>query len=519
MRSEIIKSIDYYYWLRFKTFEKCYESGKNAVVKSGLFSPTIVLILLLAIGLRIWGLQGQSLTMDEVSEIEIAKGSLGEIILAKDGFPPLYQLFLREWLKIFQHDESARWLSVLFGSLTVLFMWNLGSEIGDRQTKCWIAFILAISPFHIWYSQESRAYALYFLEATLVFWFFFKALRTERPKDWILYGFFVLAGLYTHYFFFILVLVNGFVLLSKIQTRHDLKRIFLLHVGLGLFALPLFWILKEDLALQRVYSNQTPFSLETLGFTYFSFLSGYALGPSIRELHTMPTLLAFVRFLPWLILLGACIVFFYIQASKRQGSTVKLRILVMLSVISVLLCGLLSEVLGVGYKLQYVLWASIPLFMIIGMGLSSNTHVWMTRISLIILCSVFAISLYNRHFVQRYQNENTRALANYVKSELNKRTPIFVLADYMINPVRYYLGDEWSIHSVPNVGYQGEGLDNALTFMNDESGGNSHFNLVYTRAFHGDPGGWFLKALRQMGNLNKKAEFAGIVLYSGTIRS
>ena len=108
-------------------FEKCYESGKNAVVKSGLFSPTMVLILLLAIGLRVWGLQGQSLTFDEVTEIEIAKGSLGEILLAKDGFPPLYHVFLWGWLKIFQHDGSARWLSVLFGSLTVLIMWNLGS--------------------------------------------------------------------------------------------------------------------------------------------------------------------------------------------------------------------------------------------------------------------------------------------------------------------------------------------------------------------------------------------------------
>ncbi len=75
-------------------FEELTESGKNAVVKSGLFSPTMVLILLIAVGLRVWGLQGQSLTMDEVAEIEIAKGSLGEILLAKDGFPPLYHVLL-----------------------------------------------------------------------------------------------------------------------------------------------------------------------------------------------------------------------------------------------------------------------------------------------------------------------------------------------------------------------------------------------------------------------------------------
>jgi 4-amino-4-deoxy-L-arabinose transferase-like glycosyltransferase len=496
----------------------CYESEKNAVVNSGLFSPTMVLILLLAIGLRVWGLQGQSLTSDEVAEIEIAKGSLGEILPAKDGFPPLYHVFLWGWLKIFQHDESARWLSVLFGSITVLIMWKLGSEIGGKRAKCWIAFILAVSPFHIWYSQESRAYALYFLEATLVFWFFFKAFKTGHLRDWIFYGFFVLAGLYTHYFFSILVLVNCILFLKEMQTRRDLKKVFLLHVGIGFFTLPLLWLLKEDLELQTAYSYQTPFGLAEMGFTYFSYLSGYVLGPSIRELHTMPTLMAIIQFLPWLIILCACLVVFCYQALREQLNKVILKRLIITTFVPVLMCGLLSEVFDVGYKVQYVLWASIPVFMIIGMGISHNTHVWMTRISLIILCSVFAIALYNRHFEQRYQNENTRALANYIKSELSEGAPIFVTSDYMEKTVRYYLGDEWSTRPVPKVGRQGEGLDNALTLMNHETSDNAHYNLVYTREFHADPGGWFLKALRQMGTVNKQAEFAGITLYSGTIR-
>ena len=96
----------------------------------------VVLILLIAVGLRAWGLQGQSLTMDEITEIEIAKGSVGEIIFAKDGFPPLYHVFLWGWLKVFQHDESARWLSVLFGSLAVLIIWSLA------KPKCPIQVLL-----------------------------------------------------------------------------------------------------------------------------------------------------------------------------------------------------------------------------------------------------------------------------------------------------------------------------------------------------------------------------------------
>jgi hypothetical protein len=377
---------------------------------------------------------------------------------------------------------------------------------------------LAVSPIHIWYSQESRAYALCYLEAALAFWIFSKALESEHFRDWILYGFFVLAGLYTHYFFSILVLTNVTVLLSEMRTRQDWKKVALLHLGLGLAILPLLWLLKEDMALQRSFFR-SPFNLPALGYTFFSFLSGYAIGPSVRELHTMPILPAIRLFLPWLIILCVPLMVFCHHLLKRQQNQTMLKRLIIATFVPVLMCGLLSRIFEVNYKVQYVLWASIPFFTLIGIGISANAHVWMTRFSIILLCSVFAIALYNRHFVPRYQNEDTKALADYIKSELSKETPIFVIANYMVRPVRYYLGDEWAIHPVPNVGHKGEGLDDALTLMNEKTAGNSDFNLVYTRAFHGDPGEWFLKALRQISYLKRQADFAGTLLYNGKIKS
>ena len=152
--------------------------------------------VIVASALRVWGLQSQSLTMDEIADISSASRSLSSVIHVRDGFPPLYGLLVHGWLAAFPGEANVRWLSVILGVLTVLAMWRFGSWAGGERVGWLAALALAISPFHRWVSQEARAYVLYVLLAVVALWFFFRAMSTNERRDWALYALASAAGVY-----------------------------------------------------------------------------------------------------------------------------------------------------------------------------------------------------------------------------------------------------------------------------------------------------------------------------------
>jgi len=179
-------------------------------------------------------------------------------------------------------------------------------------------------------------------------------------------------------------------------------------------------------------------------------------------------------------------------------------------VVPVLLCGLLSRVFSVGYKTQYVIYAEIPLLLLLGIGLGRFIHSWSTRTAFVFLCVLFAISLYNRRYDPGYQVEDTRALGSFLSQRSNYSKTVFVMADYMVSPVRYYLGDGWNVLPIPSVDIKGENLDRALGCMSESAQEGSPYWLVYARAFHSDPGHFLRRALVQNGAIKHETDFAGI---------
>ncbi len=124
----------------------------------------IVGIMLLALGLRLYHLNAQSLWYDEGFSVYLSHKSPGEIVsqTAADIQPPLYYLMLHGWMKLFGDDEPAvRGLSVLFGVLTVPLIYGVARHLFRRHLAGLLAaLLLAVSPLHIWYGQETRMYTL-----------------------------------------------------------------------------------------------------------------------------------------------------------------------------------------------------------------------------------------------------------------------------------------------------------------------------------------------------------------------
>ncbi|MBL7063818.1 MAG: glycosyltransferase family 39 protein [Anaerolineae bacterium] len=181
----------------------------------------LLAILLLAAVLRFYRLDAQSFWNDEGNSARIAERPLDLILegAAGDIHPPGYYLLLHYWRALFGQSEFAlRSLSVVAGLVLIIFTYLLGRRLFGAVTGLMAAFLAAISPFAIYYSQEARMYAL--LAALSVASTFF-AIRTLQSANLhspfsILHSFaaYILttaAGLYTHYAFPFILLVNNII--------------------------------------------------------------------------------------------------------------------------------------------------------------------------------------------------------------------------------------------------------------------------------------------------------------------
>ena len=84
-----------------------------------------------------------------------------------DQHPPLYYILLHFWMKLGDNAVTARSLSALTGALTIPAIYWLGRRLAGRDVGLLAALLLALSPFHVRFAQETRMYTLLTLNATL----------------------------------------------------------------------------------------------------------------------------------------------------------------------------------------------------------------------------------------------------------------------------------------------------------------------------------------------------------------
>jgi 4-amino-4-deoxy-L-arabinose transferase-like glycosyltransferase len=121
---------------------------------------------------------------------------------------PFYYWVMRFWSKIGTDALILRLFSVYLGTASVAIVYQIGRRLDGPTTGLLAAFLLAISPFHIWYSQEVRMYALLPALLLLAHFCLLRLLERNRWQLWLLYGLAMTAVLYTHYFALFIVLVH-----------------------------------------------------------------------------------------------------------------------------------------------------------------------------------------------------------------------------------------------------------------------------------------------------------------------
>lgn len=192
-------------------------------------------LLLLAFALRMFNLGNLLMWGDEGFSVFSSNRDLLTITLDTttiDPHPPLYYFLLHFYFQIFGRTELAiRFFSVFFGTATIALVWLLGKQMFGARAGVVAAFITAMSPFAVHYSQEVRMYALAMFLVALGLYFFVRLWQadTERlrggvaansfARDWLGYIIAMFLALYTLYHTAFIFLAVGLGVLPLFKTR------------------------------------------------------------------------------------------------------------------------------------------------------------------------------------------------------------------------------------------------------------------------------------------------------------
>ena len=222
--------------------------------------PILLLIILLAFGLRTYNLDKHGIFFDEKASVLVSQGMAMEGNTQKNCFytkgkvaftpkefwadksledyfdairrsdignSPFYYIILHNWINIFGiKDYSIRFLSVIFSCLTILLLFFFIKEHFKNVKLALLAcFLMAIEPFFIAYSQQARNYSLSFFLTLLATHIFLKIVKNEENNlkkngfYWV-YGILSAMCLLSHFLSATVFLAHGlFVLLFVRKTR------------------------------------------------------------------------------------------------------------------------------------------------------------------------------------------------------------------------------------------------------------------------------------------------------------
>ncbi|GAF84936.1 unnamed protein product, partial [marine sediment metagenome] len=184
-------------------------------------------LVLLSFALRIYQLDGQSLWGDEAwSLFHATRQSVSDVLRSAhdDGVvPPAYYLILHSWIPAVGQSEFAiRYMSVLYGVLAVPALFALGHRLGGMGTGIIAALLQTLSPFHVYYSQETRMYAqmtFLIILSTYFFWRLFTETASRAWKMWACYAVASALAVNSHYFAWYVILAHALLWLGDLTWR------------------------------------------------------------------------------------------------------------------------------------------------------------------------------------------------------------------------------------------------------------------------------------------------------------
>lgn len=160
--------------------------GRTRVLWTALAAMT-----LLGAGLRFYRLGDWSFWIDEVYTIRDVRLFLSDLSL-----PQATSCMLTAGVLWFQgfSDWGARVVPALFGIITIPILYALANRLFGRFVGVFSALLLAVAPWHLFWSQNARFYTALVLFYLIGTYFAYQWFENQRRRDLILSGLFLMLA-------------------------------------------------------------------------------------------------------------------------------------------------------------------------------------------------------------------------------------------------------------------------------------------------------------------------------------
>ena len=429
-------------------------------------------ITLGAFALRVVRLDFQPLWWDEGYSMFFATRDFGTMLArtAVDIHPPLYYALLQIWIALAGTGEDAvRLLSVVIGVATIPLIYALAHKLfGNRRVALIAALLLALSPFHIYYSQEVRMYGLVTLLCLASVYLFVQLLSMPpgKPNTMLVAGAYILvttAALYTQYyaafivafeilFFFIIAFRR-----SPLAPRNSFVHWIAAWVSITLLYLP--WVIYAGGKLYTYVTAKV--SIERYApLDPLTFLAQHLAVFSLGHLSDW-------TWLAWgsIVLIALAVIgtaSFYrrgAEVAENINNSFPPRLRGELCLLYLLVPLALGYVINLVYPFhpirnERLLLIAAPAFLLlVALGTDAlwRRRAWLGAIALVVAAGLSAASLYDFYTVPRYPNDDYRPLIAELQALAQPGDAFLAIYPWQIGYLEtYYAGAPLDITETPS---------------------------------------------------------------------
>jgi mannosyltransferase len=485
-----------------------------------------ILVLYLILGL--YRLDHKSLWGDEVGSRGAAapEESFFSATFWQDGHGPLYFAVLHLWMKIGDTEFTLRALSVVFGFFSVCLTYAFGFRLFDRRAAVYSALLFATSPFLIWYSQEIRFITMSIMFSLLTMYTFHWILMSDRLQWWISYCGATLINLFTFAPALFLPLAQGLYLIGFKSFRSILPKWMICQVVV--LTLFLCWFVNAYMLLSpaeiREDQDEVPMlnvellssgtlrelSSMVIPYTFFSFSTGFSIGPSIRALHisrSVTSLLDHITILlPLFVLFGSL----FTLGVWRLSQNSKVGILLIIWLFTPMAAAFAAAaVTDLAYNVRYVSSALPAYILILAVAITALRRRALQLIVLSAVLCVNGLALYNYYFNPHYAREDGRSAARFLEAFSQPRDALLFMGN-STSLDHYYQGSlalmRWKKSDVANPA----AIRRHLCELQENY---KALWLITIRPWEEDPTGQVKAVLDTMFDIAQHKRFTGVDIY------
>lgn len=466
------------------------------------FRLGILLVVLLALGLRLYAIDRQDIWGDEAFSIWLSSQPLPQVVAGgADTHPPLYPFLLYLWLRpVGSSPLAVRFLSAVIGTLTVPVIYLLGRRAFGLATGGLAALLVAVSPVLTYYSQETRMHGLVtLLTAASVYWAMRVSQRSRSIGAWAAYLLTTLGGAYTHYYGFFVILAENLVIIPFLLYRRrwsDLGPWLAAQGTIALAYLP--WVAVQSGFLSGKASARfdewvLSTALRIAGQTFTTFSAGLAVPSAAAWVITLLFLIAVVAGLLGLF-------------GRRQPEP---WLVVAYLTLPLLLAWAVNPIMPFFYA-RYLLLIAPAFYLLAAWGVMAWGHLWrpMSAVGALLLLVGSGYGLRGYYTDDAYLKGRYGQMIAYVQANARPDDGL-ILANQLQRPLfAYYRADGLDAYFFPRYEYP---LEDPRTARELATIATSHPRLWLVRFGNPaeyDPGGYLSRWLTTHGS---KAYFGGWV--------